>query len=52
VKNVEKLIIIIIITIIPIVISPTGAIPKSLSQSLNGLNPHPNTYILVKCKNL
>jgi len=28
----------------PIVISPTGVIPKSLSQSLTRLNQHPNTY--------
>jgi len=33
--------------VIPIVISPTGVIPKSLSQSLTKLNLHPNTYILV-----
>jgi len=31
--------------VIPIVISSTGVIPKSLSQSLTGLNLHPNTYI-------
>jgi len=30
--------------VIPIVISSTGAIPKSLPQSLNRLNLHPNTY--------
>jgi len=30
--------------VIPIVISSTGAIPKSLSQSLTRLNLHPNTY--------
>jgi len=30
---------------IPIVISSTGVIPKSLSQSLTRLNLHPNTYI-------
>jgi len=29
--------------VIPIVISPTGVIPKSLSQSLTRLNLHPNT---------
>jgi hypothetical protein len=29
---------------IPIVISTTGVIPKSLSQSLKRLNFHPNTY--------
>jgi lysophospholipase L1-like esterase len=36
---------------IPIVISYTAVIPKSLSQSLRRLNLHPNTYI-YKCKNL
>ena len=30
--------------VIPIEISSTGVIPKSLSQSLTGLNLHPNTY--------
>ena len=30
--------------VIPIVISSTGVIPKSLSQSLTRLNFHPNTY--------
>ena len=30
--------------VIPIVISSTGVIPKSLSQSLTRLNLHPNTY--------
>jgi len=30
---------------IQIVISSTGVIPKSLSQSLERLNLHPNTYI-------
>jgi hypothetical protein len=30
---------------VPIVISATGIIPKSLSQSLKRLNMHPNTYI-------
>jgi fructose-1,6-bisphosphatase/sedoheptulose 1,7-bisphosphatase-like protein len=30
---------------VPIVISATGIIPKSLSQSLKRLNLHPNTYI-------
>jgi hypothetical protein len=29
---------------IPIVISSTGVIPKSLSQSLKRLNLHPNTH--------
>jgi len=31
--------------LIPLVISSTGVIPKSLSQSLKRLNLHPNTYI-------
>ena len=31
--------------VMPIVISTTGVIPKSLSQSLTRLNLHPNTYI-------
>jgi hypothetical protein len=31
--------------VIPLVISSTGAIPKSLPQSLKRLNLHPNTYI-------
>jgi 23S rRNA pseudoU1915 N3-methylase RlmH/ribosomal protein L37E len=31
--------------VISIVISSAGVIPKSLSQSLKGLNLHPNTYI-------
>jgi NAD dependent epimerase/dehydratase family enzyme len=34
--------------VIPIVISPTGVIPKSLSQSLKRLNLHPNTYIQMQ----
>ena len=38
--------------VIPIVISSTGIIPKSLSQSLKRLNLHPNTYNISKCKNL
>jgi len=29
---------------VPIVISSTGVIPKSLSQSVKRLNLHPNTY--------
>jgi hypothetical protein len=37
------------VQVIPIVISTTGVIPKSLSQSLKRINLHPNTY---KCKNL
>jgi hypothetical protein len=39
------------VQLIPIVISSTGVIPKSLSQSLERLNLHPNTHI-YKCKNL
>ena len=34
--------------VIPIVISPTAVIPKSLSQSLTTLNLHPNTYIQLQ----
>jgi hypothetical protein len=34
--------------VIPIVISTTGEIPKSLAQSLKRLNLHPNTYIQMK----
>ena len=34
--------------VVPIVISSTGVIPKSLSQSLTRLNLHPNTYIQVQ----
>jgi hypothetical protein len=30
--------------VIPLVISSTGVIPKSLSQSLKRLNLHPNSY--------
>jgi hypothetical protein len=33
---------------IPIVISSTGVIPKSLSQSPKRLNLHPNTYIQIQ----
>jgi TPP-dependent indolepyruvate ferredoxin oxidoreductase alpha subunit len=33
---------------VPIVISTTGIIPKSLSQSLKRLNRHPNTYIQME----
>jgi hypothetical protein len=36
------------VQVIPIVISSTGVIPKSLSQSLNRLNLHPNTYIQMQ----
>ena len=34
--------------VIPIVISSTGVIPKSLSQSLKRLDLHPNTYIQMQ----
>jgi len=34
--------------VIPIVISCTGVIPKSLLQSLMRLNLHPNTYIQMQ----
>ena len=34
--------------VIPIVISSTGVIPKSLSQNLSRLNLHPNTYIQLQ----
>ena len=34
--------------VIAIVISSTGVIPKSLSQSLTTLNLHPNTYIQLQ----
>jgi len=34
--------------VILIVISSTGVIPKSLSQSLTKLNLHPNTYIRLQ----
>jgi len=34
--------------VIPIVISSTGVIPKSLSQSLTKLNLHPNTHIQLQ----
>ena len=34
--------------VIPIVISSTGVIPKSLSPSLTRLNLHPNTYIQLQ----
>jgi hypothetical protein len=36
------------VQVIPIVISSTGVIPKSLSQSLKQLNLHPNTYIQMQ----
>ena len=36
------------IQVILIVISCTGVIPKSLSQSLKRLNLHPNTYIQMQ----
>jgi len=53
----KLIIIIIIITImwkqkaaqvIPILITSTGVIPKSLSQSPTTLNLHPNTYIQLQ----
>jgi hypothetical protein len=34
--------------VIPIVISSTPVIPKSLSESLSTLNLHPNTYIQLQ----
>jgi hypothetical protein len=34
--------------VIPIVISSTAVIPKSLSQSPKRLNLHPNTYIQMR----
>jgi len=34
--------------VIPIVMSSTGVIPKSLSQSLKRLDLHPNTYIQMQ----
>jgi hypothetical protein len=36
------------VKVIPIVISSTAVIPKSLSQSLKPLNLHPNTYIQMQ----
>jgi hypothetical protein len=36
------------VQMVPIVISATGIIPKSLSQSLKRLNLHPNTYIQMQ----
>jgi len=36
------------VQLIPIVISSTGVIPKSLSQGLKGLNLHPNTSIQMQ----
>ena len=36
------------VKVIPIVISSTEVIPKSLSQSLKRLNLHPNTYIQMQ----
>ena len=48
-KRVASLhLVIIIIIVIPIVISSTGVIPMSLSQSLTRLNLHPNTYTQLK----
>jgi hypothetical protein len=34
--------------VIPLVMSSTGVIPKSLPQSLKRLNLHPNTYIQMQ----
>jgi hypothetical protein len=34
--------------VIPLVISSTAVIPKSLLQSLKRLNLHPNTYIQMQ----
>jgi hypothetical protein len=36
------------VLVVPIVISATGIIPKSLSQNLKRLNLHPNTYIQMQ----
>jgi hypothetical protein len=36
------------VQVIPIVISSTGVIPKSLSQSLKRFDLHPNTYIQIQ----
>jgi len=36
------------VQMIPIVITSTGVIPKSLSQSLKRLSLHPNTYIQMQ----
>ena len=36
------------VQVIPIVISSTGVIPKSLSQNLKRLDLHPNTYIQMQ----
>jgi len=36
------------VQVIPLAISSTGVIPKSLSQSLKKLNLHPNTYIQMQ----
>jgi hypothetical protein len=36
------------VQVIPIVISSTAVIPKSLSQSLERLNLHPITYIQMQ----
>jgi hypothetical protein len=36
------------VRVVPIVISATGIIPKSLSQSLRRLSLHPNTYIQMQ----
>jgi len=39
------------VQVMPIVISSTGVIPKSLSQSLKRLDLHPNTYTNAKIYN-
>jgi len=36
------------VQVIPIVISSTGVIPKSLTQSLKRLDLHPNAYIQMQ----
>ena len=36
------------VQVVPIVISYTGVIPKSLSQSLTRLNLHPSTYVQLQ----
>ena len=36
------------VQVIPVVMSPTGVIPKSLPLNLKGLNLHPNTYVYIQ----
>jgi len=36
------------VQVVPMVISSTGVIPKSLTRSLKRLNLHPNTYIQMQ----